>query len=71
MTNNDKFRQPLVVGIIDVRVQHTFPAKQRLGMPYAAFTAWRKSFNISLCGYRWCKVSQFYANGQALCVKNV
>jgi hypothetical protein len=39
MTNNDKFRQPLVVGIIDVRVQHTFPAKQRLGMPYAAFTA--------------------------------
>ena len=39
MTNNDKFRQPLVVGIIDARVQHTFPAKQRLGMPCAAFTA--------------------------------
>ena len=71
MTNNYKFRQPHVVGIIDVRVQHTFLPSNVLGSLYVAFMAYRKSLIISLCGYGCCKVRQFYAKGQALCVKNV
>jgi len=39
MTNNYKFRQPLVVGIIDVRVQHTFLPSNVLGSLYVAFMA--------------------------------
>jgi len=39
MTNNYKFRQPQVVGIIDVRVQHTFLPSNVLGSLYVAFMA--------------------------------
>jgi len=49
MTNNDKFRHALVVGIFYVRVQRTFPATTTFKLAWRCACDLSKKFPIFLC----------------------